>query len=140
MDSKIIVVSAGIISKDGKILISKRRKDAPIEPNKWEFPGGKIEFLESPEQALIREIKEELDIKIKVEKLFDAVSHVYTRTIHIVMIVYLAEYVSGEIRNFVHQDSKWVNVKELSDYEFVAADVPIVKKLMNPKKSNGEQI
>lgn len=133
MSEKIIVVSAGIIEKEGKILIAQRKKDSTLEPNKWEFPGGKVELFEDPKTTLIREIKEELDISIEIKELFDVVSYNYelpNKKIHIILIFYNAKYLSGKLKNIECQDSKWINKKQLINFEFAGGDKPVVEKLL----------
>lgn len=130
---KPILVSAGIISKEDKILIAQRKKDTLLEPNKWEFPGGKVEFLESPEECLIREIKEELSIDIKINKLLMINSHVYKKEdkyYHIILIAYLADWVNGECLNLDCQSFKWINIKDLLNYDFAEADKKIIEELI----------
>lgn len=134
MEKNTIVVSAGIIHKQGKILISKRKKDASFEADKWEFPGGKIEFSEDPKSALIREIKEELDITITVDNIFGVVSHTYDikdKKTQVILLFYFADHVFGKTKNLGCQEFKWINKEDLNDYDFANADKIIVKKLLN---------
>ena len=123
-----IIVTAAIIRKDDKILIAQRMPDSTNEANKWEFPGGKLKDMEHPEEGLIREIKEELDIEIRIEKLFEVNSHVYGGKGHVILLAFLADYVSGEKKDLEVQDSKWVEPEALKDYDFAAADKPIVER------------
>ena len=125
-----LLVSAGIIRKGGKILLAKRKSDSLLEANKWELPGGKVEFQETPEAALAREIKEELGITIKVGSIHAVVSHNNQNgeeAYHIILLVYLADYVSGEVQNLDVQDSKWVSKSDLAALDFVKADEPVIK-------------
>lgn len=131
--TKPILVTAGIIRKDNKILIAQRKSDSHLEANKWEFPGGKVEYCEHPEDCLKREIMEELNINIKVNNLFTTVSHVYEKDdkkSHIILMCYLSDWIDGEVDNIDCQDSRWVSIEELKDHEFAEADRPIIKKLM----------
>ncbi len=132
MDAKPLLVVAGVIRKGGRILIA-RRFGSPAsaaspgekpEGGKWEFPGGKIEQGERPADALVREIKEELDVRIRVSELYTLVRHD-----NILLMVFLADYVSGKVKNKGCQDSKWVAARELADFDFAGADIPVVKKL-----------
>jgi 8-oxo-dGTP diphosphatase len=91
---------------------------------KWEFPGGKIEPGELPEDALVREIKEELDIEIRVGEPYLTVPYR-----NIKLLVFLADYVSGKVKNKGCRDSRWVSPGELKDFDFMPADIPVVKKL-----------
>jgi 8-oxo-dGTP diphosphatase len=127
-----VPVVAAIIRKGNRILIAQRKKDSKLEPDKWEFPGGKLEFGEHPEEALSREIMEELNIRIKISKLHSVLSHVYDfqgKKLHVILLVFLADYVSGTLKNLDVQDSKWVLKKDLKNYEFVSGDKSLIKKL-----------
>lgn len=122
-------VTAAVIVKDGKILICQRSLSDKLS-GKWEFPGGKIEEGELPEECLIREIKEELDIHIEVgERLGESVYNYSYDSIN--LIIYLATWKSGDIKLNVHNDYKWVTKDEMEKYDFAEADVPFVKKLVN---------
>jgi 8-oxo-dGTP diphosphatase len=127
-------VVAAIIRKGNKILIAQRKKDSKLEPNKWEFPGGKVEFGEHPEAALVREIKEELDIKIKIKSLHSVLSPIYVRDgkkHHILLMIFLTDYVSGEVKNLDVQDSRWVLRKELKKFDFVSGDKKLITDLVS---------
>ncbi|MBU0527662.1 (deoxy)nucleoside triphosphate pyrophosphohydrolase [Candidatus Micrarchaeota archaeon] len=124
-----VLVTAAIIQKDDKFLIAQRKADSTFEAGKWEFPGGKVEFLEHPEQSLHREILEELNITIKIHGIFEVASHVYGKDHHVVVLAFLARFHSGELKNLDVQDSRWVTLEELKTYSFAAADIPILDKL-----------
>ena len=128
-----MLVTAAIIQRGGLILIAQRLKDSAVEPSKWEFAGGKIEYLEHPEDCLIREIKEELGITISVDKLLTVNSHIYDledKKLHIILMGFLCNFIEGEIKHIKAQDSKWVNPQELKNYDFAAADIPIVNEFL----------
>ncbi len=127
------LVAAAIIRKNNHILIAQRKQESFFEPNKWEFPGGKIKNGERTEDCVRREIQEELGITIFVEKLFAVHSHVYVKegkNIPIVLIVYFASIQEGEVKPLDCQDVKWVHWAQLKNYEFVEGDVPIVERLI----------
>ena len=129
---KPIICTSGIIRKDGRILIAQRLPDSKLEPLKWEFPGGKIEFTEDPKDCLVREIREEMDFEIRVGPIFEVSSHNYEKDFeiyHILLLCYLCDYVSGEPRTLDCNDIKWVRKEELRGYDFAAADIPIIEKL-----------
>ena len=129
---KPIICTSGIIRKDGRILIAQRLPDSKLEALKWEFPGGKIEFTEDPKDCLVREIKEEMDFEVRVGSIFEVSSHNYEKDseiYHILLLCYLCDYVSGEPRTLDCNDIKWVRKEELRDYDFAAADIPIIEKL-----------
>lgn len=138
MENGQILVTAGIIRNGDYFLISQRKSDSFLAPNLWEFPGGKIKHLEHPEDCLIREIEEELNIKISVEKLHSVSSHVYEKESgkhHVLIVAFLANYVSGDLKNVDCQNSKWVKLSEFKDYDFVPADIPIVNQLLSDLNS-----
>lgn len=127
-----VLVTAAIIREGDQILIAQRKSDTPIEPGKWEFPGGKVEHGEHPQDCLVREIKEELNLDIRVEKLFDMASHVYTANegaVHIVLLAYFCTRLGGELKPLDVKDVRWIPVRDLTRYEYAAADVPLVERL-----------
>ena len=137
MNQPVLVVAA-IIRKNGKLLIAQRKNDSKREPNKWEFPGGKVEFGEHPEDAIIREIKEELNIKIKVNTFFSVSSHMYERDgkpSHVILLTFLTTYLSGKLEHLDVQDSKWIYPHQFSKFQFVAGDKKIINKLKKKSKS-----
>ncbi len=121
-------VSAAIIkNKDKEILICQRGPGGSCQ-FLWEFPGGKIEEGETPEECLVRECKEELDIGISVQKLFAHTTHSYPER-DIEFLFFNASLKNGIPTPSVHDSIKWVSPCELKLYEFCPADVPVVKKL-----------
>lgn len=123
---KSIEVVAAIIKKDNLIFATKRGYGE--FKGGWEFPGGKIEESESKEQALIREIKEELDADISVEELFDIVNYDYP-TFHLTMYCYICKPLS---KNFVlkeHDDAKWLSKDTLDTVSWLPADISLIDKL-----------
>jgi 8-oxo-dGTP diphosphatase len=122
-----IEVTAALI-KHGNYLLVARRPIGDHLAGLWEFPGGKIESGEIPEECLRREILEELNISIKVGSFFtDSIYEYPGRSIH--LLAYWAEWVQGEIKLQVHDKVAWSLVIELSDYAFAPADMPIVEKI-----------
>jgi 8-oxo-dGTP diphosphatase len=122
-----IKVLAGIITKDNRILIARRKQGSRLA-GKWEFPGGKLEPDETPEECLYREIIEELGIKIKVGEFFCSSKYCYEH-ISIELLVYSAEYLSGEMTLTDHDAVNWVTKSELNSYDFAEADIPVVNRL-----------
>lgn len=94
----------------------------------WEFPGGKIEEGEMPEQALIREIYEELDIEIRVGKLIDTIEYDYP-TFHLSMDCFWAEIVSGNLKLKEAEAAKWLNRGSLDSVEWLPADINLIEKI-----------
>lgn len=101
-------------------------------PMKWEFPGGKVEFNESEEDCLIREIKEELDIDIEIKERLQENTHDYG-SFKIQLIPFLATYSSGIIHLKEHQAYAFVNRSELLTLDWAEADIPIVHQLLKMK-------
>ena len=121
------LVAAAIIQKNGRILIARRGADEPLA-GKWEFPGGKIEPGESPEECLVRELKEELDLTVVVGGFFAENTYIYsTGTFR--LLTYFAESDSYNMRLRAHDDIAWVEPSRLSEYDFFPADRPIIEKL-----------
>ncbi len=122
-------VAAAIIRKDDKILICRRGEGGSCA-FLWEFPGGKSEPGETPEQCLVRECREELDIGINTFGIFAETAFKYPeREIHFTFLN--AKIVSGDIHMDVHKDIKWVNPKDFAQYKFCPADVKITERLIN---------
>ena len=94
----------------------------------WEFPGGKIEVGETPQQALIREIQEELTVKIKVGKLIDTIEYDYPK-FHLNMNCFLCVIVDGDIILKEAEDSKWLNKDELYGVNWLPADITLIDKI-----------
>ena len=94
----------------------------------WEFPGGKIEVGETPQQALIREIQEELTVKIKVDKLIDTIEYDYPK-FHLNMKCFLCVIVDGDIILKEAEDSKWLNKDELYGVNWLPADITLIDKV-----------
>jgi mutator protein MutT len=134
MVKKVNIGTAGIIRKNNKILIAQRKKDSWMEPNKWEFPGGRIELNETYEECLIREIREELGIIISIDRLFMKTTHTYIKNneeFPVTLMVYLADWMSGDVKNIDCQASKWVDAIQIPNFDFADADIPIINKLLN---------
>lgn len=123
---KKIEVVAAIIQKGNKIFATQRGygefKDG------WEFPGGKIEKGEGREEALIREIKEELDTEIKVEEQIDTVEYDYPQ-FHLTMYCFLCVILSGDLILKEHKASKWLTKEKLNSVNWLPADEGLVEKL-----------
>lgn len=123
----IAIVTAAVIIQDGKVLITQRKVGVNQEL-KWEFPGGKMEVSESPEECLAREIKEELNINISVGRIFDVVYYRYPN-ITILLLAYSCEIIDGNPDAVDCNDFEWVSINSLDKYSFAEADIPIVNRL-----------
>lgn len=120
-------VTAAVIEKDGKILIARRKKGDHLE-NKWEFPGGKLEPGETPEEGLRRELEEEFGMNIEVREFIGSSRFTYPHA-SIELLAYRAVCLSDEWSVREHEEVRWVPVEELGRYDFSEADRPIVEKL-----------
>jgi len=119
-------VSAAVIEKDGKIFAAQRGNHGEMAL-KWEFPGGKIEPGETPEQALVREIKEELDTTIEVVRPIVTIEHEY-ETFSITLYAFLCHIVSGNLTIKEHLASQWLDKSQLQTLDWSGADEEIVKE------------
>jgi 8-oxo-dGTP diphosphatase len=127
--SDIVKVTAAILVKDNKIIIAKRGPNDRLA-NKWEFPGGKVEINETPEQCLKREMKEEFDIDVSVgEYLGSSIFH-YDH-ISIELMAYRTYWENGEIHLNDHNEFKWISLEQLAEFDFAPADLIFVEKLKN---------
>lgn len=118
-------VTAAVIEKDGKVLIAKRRRSGTLG-GKWEFPGGKVEPGETPEECLKRELKEEFNIETEIGGFISSSKFTY-RLIPIELLAYKVKYISGNFEVKEHDEIKWVSRHEFSRYDFMDADKPIVR-------------
>ena len=113
-------IAVGVVFKNGRVLIT-RRKPSGLLGGLWEFPGGKIDKGEQPASACIREIKEEVNLAIKVDSHLSRVKHAYTH-FKIVMDVFCCSYVSGKVALNGPVDHRWINLQQLDNYPFPKAN------------------
>lgn len=123
---KTIRVVAAVIKKENKIFCTQRGYGD--FKGGWEFPGGKIEEGESPQEALVREIKEELDADIKVGDLIKTVEYDYPM-FHLSMDCFWCELVSGEIELKEHEDAKWLDKNNIDSVDWLPADLDLINSL-----------
>ncbi len=121
-------VTAAIIEKDGKILIAQRKR-GDVLAGKWEFPGGKVEPGETPEQCLQRELKEEFDVETKVGK-FVCSSKFEYKHMPVELLVYRVQHLDGVFKTNDHDCIAWVSFDEMKRYDFASADIPVVNYLI----------
>lgn len=134
MKKIIEVVGAILENPNGDIFCAMRPKDKTF-PGMWEFPGGKIEEGEEPKRALEREIKEELNIDIRADKLFDEVQKEYEEFV-IKLSTYNCTVLDfSEFKLIEHQEFKWMKKESLMTLNWVPTDIPTVEKLVNLNKS-----
>jgi 8-oxo-dGTP diphosphatase len=125
----VLVVACALVDGDGRVLLCQRPQGKSLA-GFWEFPGGKVETGETPEAALIRELKEELDIAVKDACLapFVFASHAYPE-FHLLMPLYLCRRWEGFVTALEHPALAWVRPDRLGDYAMPPADRPLVAYL-----------
>ncbi|MET0182765.1 MAG: (deoxy)nucleoside triphosphate pyrophosphohydrolase [Caulobacterales bacterium] len=128
--SLLLVSAAALIDPEGRVLIAQRPADKSLG-GLWEFPGGKVEPGESPETALIRELKEELDVTVSADALepFAFASHAYA-SFHLLMPLYLVTAWRGVPRAVEAQALAWAKPNALSAYPMPPADKPLLDRLI----------
>lgn len=126
------VVAAVIkaINVNGETIIFATQRGYGDFKGGWEFPGGKIEIGETPQEALRREIMEELETEIAVGELIDTIEYDYP-TFHLSMDCFWAEIVSGELVLTEHEAAKWLTKEELDSVEWLPADITLIDKIKN---------
>ena len=123
---QVLVVACALVNKQGKVLVTQRPAGKSMA-GKWEFPGGKIEAGETPESALIRELKEELDIDVTAACLapLSFASHSYA-DFHLLMPVFICRKWQGEPRSVEGQNLQWVKPVALFKLDMPPADLPLI--------------
>lgn len=128
---KIIRVVAAImkaVNENGEPIIFATQRGYGDFKDGWEFPGGKIEEGETPQEALVREIREELETEIVVGELVDTIEYDYP-TFHLSMDCFWAEIVSGDLVLTEHEAAKWLTKEELDSVEWLPADITLIKNI-----------
>jgi len=125
-------VVAGLILKDDNILICQRTRHQTM-PLKWEFPGGKIEEGEQPRDALRRELEEELGIEARIGEEVARIKHDYKNGGAVELRFFLVSEYRGEIENRIFRDVRWARRAELPSYDFLEADLELVRGLADGK-------
>jgi mutator protein MutT len=126
-DSPLIVVVAGVVCRGESVLLAQRKRGAHLELL-WEFPGGKLEEGEGPEQCLAREMKEELGVEVEVGPLMDVLTHRYPER-RVLICFYECRLSSGEPRAVECEAVAWVKRSEMLSLRWVPADGPFVRRL-----------
>ena len=121
-------VVAALIVRDGKLLICQRAQDQPM-PLKWEFPGGKVEPGEEQAAALHRELQEELGISARIEEKVTSVQHHYRRGGAVELHFYRVQEYEGEIENRIFEQIRWVDRRDLPQFDFLAADRDLIQQI-----------
>jgi 8-oxo-dGTP diphosphatase len=123
-----IDVTCAIIIRDNKILATQRSEKMSL-PLKWEFPGGKVENNETEEDCILREIVEELSIRIEILKKMEPQRYKY-KELTINLIPFVSNYISGEIELTEHKDYKWVALNELNLLDWADADILVIENFL----------
>lgn len=123
---KTINVVAAVIMKEGKVFATQRGygefKDG------WEFPGGKVEAGESPEEALLREIREELEVEVNVGDLIDTIEYDYP-AFHLSMKCYACTIAGGSPHLLEHEAARWLSADQLGSVAWLPADITLIPKI-----------
>lgn len=125
-------VVAALIIREDRILICQRTRHQTM-PLKWEFPGGKIEPGERPEEALQRELEEELGIRATIGHKVATIRHRYNTDSAVELHFFLVKDFAGELQNRIFNDVRWTGKGEMPDYDFLEADIALVKDIANGK-------
>ena len=129
MKFPVIPVSSGLIIQNNKVLIGLR-SESDNGGGLWEFPGGKIEIDESSEDAVIRELNEELDIVVHKPKKIMQYLHRFKNLIYDISFFEVASF-KGSIKKIVHDELKWVDLASINNYNFISGDLLIIEGLIN---------
>jgi 8-oxo-dGTP diphosphatase len=124
-----VKVTAGILERDGRVLIARRRPGTHMA-GKWEFPGGKIESGETPEQSLVRELREELDVRARIGELLCSATY-EGDGISLELLVYRVEGFDGTPVLIEHEEIRWVRPAELRSYDLADSDRRVVERLFH---------
>lgn len=126
---KVVRVVCGIIWKDGHVFIARRKPEKSMG-GYWEFPGGKIEANENPDEALLRELKEKLGMEVVIKKYFGSNLHRY-ENFTIELIAYECDFISATFNLTDHDEWRFVNPKEFDNFKIAPADVSFTAIIQN---------
>ena len=128
-----VIVAAAVLWRDGGVLLTRRMEGAHLA-GYWEFPGGKVEPGEDPEEALVRECREECGIEVRVRDILDVGFHRYEMK-HVLLLFYECELLSGEVQHLGVADHAWCPPEGLLDYRLPPPDARVVQKLREGRRS-----
>lgn len=123
-----LLVAAAVVIRDGLVLLTRRMKGVHLA-DLWEFPGGKLEPGEAPEDAVVRECREELGVELRVLDVYDVTFHRYPGR-DVLLLFYACELVAGEIQHLGVADHVWVEPAHIRNYPLPPADENVVRKLL----------
>jgi mutator protein MutT len=126
---KRVLVVVGIIERQGRILICRRKKENAALGGYWEFPGGKVETGETLTQALIREMQEELGLAVKPGDALSVIEHQYP-AVHVTLHPYLCTVDDGEPRALAADEVRWIDPTTLTEYQFPPANVTMLEEVV----------
>lgn len=126
------MVAAGLILRGDTVLICQRRSDQ-VMALRWEFPGGKIEPGETAEQALARELDEELGIRARIGQPLIRIRHAYRNGGAVDLQFFTVHSFEGDLENRIFNEIRWIQVKDLTAYDFLAADRGLIRDLAQGK-------
>jgi 8-oxo-dGTP diphosphatase len=129
---RVRAVVAALILRDKEVLICQRKAGTPMGLQ-WEFPGGKVEPGETPEQALRRELDEELAIDAQIGRFLAEIQHNYRNGSSIHLRFFAVHQFQGEMQNRVFEDMRWAELRDLPAYNFLAADRKFIRDLAHGK-------
>ena len=125
---KVVAAVIKAVNENGKPIIFATQRGYGEFKGGWEFPGGKIEPGETAQEALKREILEELDTEILVGKLIDTIEYDYPK-FHLSMECFLSEIISGELVLKEHEAARWLTKEQLNEVEWLTADITLIEKI-----------
>lgn len=128
-----VLVAAAVVFREGRVLLTKRLAKAHLA-GMWEFPGGKVEPKEAPEDAVVRELLEECGVTVRVVDLMEATFHAYPER-DVLVLFYECELESGEVQHLGVADHVWCEATDIERYELPPADVRVVAKIL--KRASG---
>lgn len=123
-----LLVSAGIIHRNGQVLVGQRRR-ADRHPYKWEFPGGKVETGETPQEALVRELREELQIEATVGSELARYEHEYPSGSRVHLLFFSVTGFTGEVKAQVFEQIQWIDLQRLPALDFLDGDFDFVRRM-----------
>ena|SRR5579863_8968816 len=123
-----LLVSAGVIQRDGRVLVGQRRR-GDRHALKWEFPGGKVEAGETPQQALVRELREELQIEASVGSELARYEHEYPNGSRVNLLFFAVRDFKGEPMARVFEQIRWTELGLLPELDFLEGDLDFIRRL-----------